>query len=108
MSQFHLQYSPTPTDGPCGVCGAAVAAPAGTRLVLAEAQQPVCAGCGRRHAPMLAALLQLADEAERVGRIGRHTVFPPYTALLDLARAADTYAATRPEAPAGGGAAGAG
>ena len=46
----------------------------------------------------LAALVQLADEADRVGRIGRHTVFPPYTALLDLARAADRYATSRAEA----------
>ena len=33
---------------------------------------------------------------QRVGKIGRHTVFPPYTALLDLARAADNYAASQP------------
>jgi hypothetical protein len=65
--------------------------PGGTQLVLADTQEPVCQECGRHHAPALAALLDLAIEAERVGRIGRHTVFPPYTALLDLARAADDY-----------------
>jgi hypothetical protein len=39
----------------------------------------------------LAALMSLADAAERVGRIGRHMVVPPMTALLDLARAAEHY-----------------
>jgi hypothetical protein len=33
----------------------------------------------------------LADAAERVGRIGRHTMVPPMTALLDLARAAENF-----------------
>ena len=46
--------------------------------------------------PSLAALIHLADAAERVGRIGRHTVFPPMTALLELARAAENYAHTAP------------
>jgi aryl-alcohol dehydrogenase-like predicted oxidoreductase len=46
----------------------------------------------RKGAPSLAALVKLADAAERVGRIGRHTVFPPMTALLELARAAENYA----------------
>jgi hypothetical protein len=67
---------------------------------LAENLQPVCQACGQRHASPLAALLQLAGEAERVGRIGRHSVFPPYTALLDLARAADRYATSRCDAAA--------
>ena len=68
----------------------------GTQLVLADSLLPVCDRCGRRHAPSLAALVELANEAERVGRIGRHTVFPPYSALLDLARAADNYTAAVP------------
>ena len=38
----------------------------------------------------------LADAAERVGRIGRHTVVPPMTALLELARAAENYAHAAP------------
>jgi hypothetical protein len=58
---------------------------------MADSSDPVCKECGRKHAPSLVALVHLADEAERVARIGRHTVFPPLTALLDLARAAETY-----------------
>jgi hypothetical protein len=89
-----LQWEPTATNDPCGLCSQPANAGGGARLVLADTLQPVCPTCGRRHAPSLAALVQLAVEAERVGRIGRHTVFPPYTALLDLARAADDYSAT--------------
>jgi hypothetical protein len=59
---------------------------------VAGTTDPVCQNCGRKHAPSLAALVGLADAAERVGRMGRHTVFPPLTALLDLASAAEKYA----------------
>ena len=53
----------------------------------ADSQDCVCRACGQKHAPSLVALLDLAGTAERVGRIGRHSVFPPLGALLDLARA---------------------
>ena len=53
--------------------------------------------CGRKHAPSLVALLDLAHVAERVGRIGRHTLVPPLDALLALARAAEEYTHTGPE-----------
>jgi hypothetical protein len=98
MPQLLLQWKPTATSGPCAACGRPAQAPIGTQLVLADTFEPVCQDCGRQHAPSLVALVQLANEAERVGRIGRHTVFPPYTALLDLARAADNYAAAMPTA----------
>src|SRR5258708_3265991 len=64
---------------------------AGNGLALADPGEPVCQDCGRAHAPSLAALVNLADAAERIGRIGRHSVFPPLTALLDLASAAEKY-----------------
>ena len=62
----------------------------------ADGSGPVCRDCARKAAPSLAALMGLADAAERVGRIGRHTVVPPMTALLELARAAENYAHTAP------------
>jgi hypothetical protein len=96
MTQLMLQWKPTATTDPCGLCGQPAQAAVGTQLVVADTLQPVCSECGRRNAPSLAALVQLATEAERVGRIGRHTIFPPYTALLDLARAADNYSAAVP------------
>ena len=86
MTQLLLRCNATAMCGPCGLCTQPTTAPPGTQLVTADGQ-PVCPDCGKRHAPSLAALAQLASEAERVGKIGRHTVFPPYTALLDLASA---------------------
>jgi hypothetical protein len=99
MTPLLLQMSPNGLVGPCALCGRQACLPAGLQLI-ASAGQPVCLSCARKHAAALVALVQLADEAARVGRIGRHTVFPPYTALLDLARAADHFAAAapRPEA----------
>jgi hypothetical protein len=94
MPQLIVQYKPDATSGSCALCGAPTCVPAGSQIVVAESDQPVCPGCCERSAPSLAALVQLANEAERVGRISRHTVFPPYTALLDLARAADNYSSS--------------
>src|SRR5262249_36822278 len=96
MTHLILQCKPTPTTGPCGVCGRMTEAGAGPRLVHAESQRPVCGDCGGRHAPSPAALVQLAGAAEPPGRLGRPPVFPPYTALLELARAADDYTAAVP------------
>jgi hypothetical protein len=59
----------------------------------------VCRDCGKSHAPALAALLDLAHVADRVGRIGRHMLVPPLDALLDLARAAENYNDSRQRAP---------
>lgn len=92
--QFLLEYRAEIKDEPCGLCGQAVTAPAGTQLLLAASSDPVCPDCGRKHAPSLAALANLAEAAARIGRINRHSVFPPLTALLDLANAAEKYVQT--------------
>ena len=65
-------------------------------MVLADTLDVVCRDCGKEHDPSLASLLDLACAAERVGRIGRHTVIPPMAALLDLAHAAENYTSARP------------
>jgi hypothetical protein len=82
-----------PCEGDCcGLCGKRIPAAVGPHLFLGQGQEgPVCRDCGKLHAPPLAALLDLARVAERVGRIGRHTLVPPLHALLDLARAAEDY-----------------
>lgn len=98
MTQLLVRFYPTAVNEPCSLCGQAASIPPGTQLVAAQSLQPVCHSCGKRHSPPLAALLDLADEAERVGRIGRHLVVAPYAALLDLARAADNFAASVPSA----------
>jgi hypothetical protein len=90
LTQLVLHHSPTAREDFCGLCGRPTTAPAGTQLCLPNSDL-ACKDCGRKHAPSLAALVHLASEAERVARIGRHTVFPPLTALLDLARAAEAY-----------------
>jgi hypothetical protein len=61
-------------------------------LVRSDRDEAVCRDCGRRHAPALAALLDLARTAQRVARTHRPTLVPPLNALLDLARAAESYA----------------
>jgi hypothetical protein len=94
-SELLLTFSPEATAGCCGVCQQPTASAAGLRLVTAGGLAPVCTTCGACARP-LTALVQLASEACRVGRIGRHTVFPPYTALLDLARAADEFSTALP------------
>jgi hypothetical protein len=91
MCELILQSNAEATTEPCGLCTRLTDFPAGNRLALAEAGTPVCQECGQAHAPSLAALVNLADAAERIGRIGRHSVFPPLTALLDLASAAEKY-----------------
>lgn len=80
----------------CALCGKRTAAGSGPRLVRADNHACVCRDCGRRHAPPLAALLELAQVARRVGHIGRHTLVPPLHALLDLARAAEHYTEAAP------------
>jgi hypothetical protein len=98
MTPLLVRYNCNAVSDSCALCGQPTTIPSGTQLVLAETRRPVCQGCGRRHDPAMAALVQLADEAERVGRIGRHTVVAPYTALLELAQAADNFASTLPRA----------
>jgi hypothetical protein len=96
MTHLALLYHPDACEQPCGLCGKPTALAAGPRLVVTETGQAVCSGCGRQAAPALAALAGLANAAERVGRINRHIVTPPMSALLELARAAESYAGTLP------------
>jgi hypothetical protein len=95
MSSFILRCCPNETKEMCGLCGQECIAPPGHQLFVAESHAPVCAACGRQHAPDLAALVNLASAAERIGRIERNSVFPPLTALLDLASAAERYSIAR-------------
>lgn len=94
--QFQLEQRDEIQNEPCGMCGQVVSAPAGMQLLLSGNSAPVCADCGQKHAPALAALANLAEAATRIGRINRHSVFPPLTALLDLANAAEKFAQTNP------------
>jgi hypothetical protein len=44
----------------------------------------------------MAALVELAHAAVRVGRCSRHMLTPPLESLLDLARAAENYSDSTP------------
>lgn len=80
----------------CGLCRHHMVLPPGVQLCVGALLEPVCRECVRKHEPGLAALADLAQAAERVGKIGRHMVTPPLSALLDLAHAAEAYAETVP------------
>jgi hypothetical protein len=94
--QFLLENRDERQNEACGLCGQVVTVAVGMQLILAGSSAPVCSDCGRKHAPSLAALVNLAEAASRIGRINRHSVFPPLTALLDLANAAEKYVQATP------------
>jgi hypothetical protein len=91
MTDLTIQLPSHSVSHPCGLCGRRTAPASGPRLCLTESQDFVCLECGKQHAPALAALLDLASVAQRVGRINRHTLVPSFNELLDLARAAENY-----------------
>jgi hypothetical protein len=91
MLHFSIKVTAEAAGNVCGICGQGTTASAGPRLFLADKEAIVCHACGKKHAPSLAALLDLAQVARRVGTIGRHTLVPPLESLLDLAHAAEDY-----------------
>ncbi len=90
MAQLTIRLDSAHTTTRCSLCGGPVAG-SGPHLSVADEGTKVCRECGKRHAPSLVALLDLARVAERVGRIGRHTVVPPMATILDLVKAAEDY-----------------
>jgi hypothetical protein len=66
-------------------------------LFAADTDHPVCRSCGKKGAPAMIALLDLAHTAERVGKSCRHLLTPPMESLLDLAHAAETYSHISPK-----------
>jgi hypothetical protein len=97
MSNLVIQLHGDVAHDPCALCGRHTVSGGRPQLVLADTLDVVCRDCGRKHDPSLASLLDLACAAERVSRIGRHTVIPPMAALLDLAHAAENYTSARPQ-----------
>jgi hypothetical protein len=99
MAQLTIRLdAPHPAHTPprCALCGGSTSCAAGPQLAIVGDEAAVCRSCGKRHAPSLVALLDLARVAERVGRIGRHTVVPPMAAILDLVKAAEDYLSLTP------------
>jgi hypothetical protein len=90
MACLGITFRPSADESCCCLCSKPTASHGGPVLVLG--QNSVCRECGKERAPSLAALLALAQVAERVGRIKRHMLVPPLEALLELAGAAEDYA----------------
>jgi hypothetical protein len=96
MTDLMIQFHPCESSDSCDLCGRETSSGDGPHLLRADTHNRVCRNCGSKHAPSLVALLDLARTAQRVGRIGHHTLVPPMTALLDLARAAEDYTRAAP------------
>ena len=92
MQCFTIQYTDESCEFCCPACGTLNIARKGPRLFPVNSAEPICRDCGKRLAPNLVALLDLAHVADKVGRQGRHMLTPPMESLLDLARAAENYA----------------
>ncbi len=92
MQDFTIRLCQTTHPHRCPVCEQPHALNAESPgLFLAAHNDPLCRGCGKKLAPAMAALVELAAAAERVGRRSRHMLTPPLESLLDLARAAENY-----------------
>ena len=81
----------------CPKCGEHYDGRGGLRLFAEDHDRPVCRTCGKKLAPTMVALLDLAHAAERVARSGRRLLTPPMESLLDLARAAENYSCAAPQ-----------
>jgi hypothetical protein len=100
MERVILKIAEEAGAASCPLCGALTLWSKGPRLVRAATDETICRGCGKRNAPNLVALLDLAHVAERVGKQCRHLLTPPMESLLDLARAAENYCTLTPKARA--------
>ncbi len=93
--EFTISFNTQAGDAACVLCSHEFDAGSGLRLSLPDGT--VCRSCGRRHAPHLVALVDLAASAERAGKVCRHLLVPPMECLLDLARAAEDYTSAAPQ-----------
>jgi hypothetical protein len=94
MARVIIMQDASCSEARCAECGQLVTAAPGPRLVWETDGSPLCGDCGRRRAPSLVALLDLAKTAQRVARNHLPTLVPPLHALLDLARSAEDYTYT--------------
>jgi hypothetical protein len=91
MAPLTIKLGQEIVETTCGLCGTRTPPTPGPCLARADGPSVVCRECGKKHAPGLVALLDLARVAERAGRVGRHTVVPPMTVMMDLVQAAEAY-----------------
>src|SRR5688500_9323555 len=92
MSALILQHVSDAEDVVCAGCGRQTHLAAGVRLCVADPNGAICRECAGRQAPALAALVELARVAERIGRIQSHSsAGVPMESLLQLAWASEHY-----------------
>jgi hypothetical protein len=97
MQRFTIQFTDEAQETSCPACGTVNFAKKGPRLFPVDGDEPICRDCGKRLAPNLVALLDLAHVADKVGQRGRHMLTPSMESLLDLARAAENYSHSSPK-----------
>ena len=97
MQRFTIEYSSEPCESCCPACGTLNVSKKGPRLFPHDSDEPICRDCGKRLAPNLLALLDLAHVADKISRRGRHMLTPSMESLLDLARAAENYSHSSPK-----------
>lgn len=92
MTTFIMRMSDGAAGAACAVCGHAVPPRAGPQLCVSETLAAVCGGCGRKHAPALTALIDLARVAERVGHASRRNPLRlPVAMLLEMTRISEDF-----------------
>jgi hypothetical protein len=91
MESYTIRLVDEVHDTCCPKCGAPNRGRTGFGLFTKDHDQPVCRNCGKKWAPTMVALLDLAHAAERVSKRCRHLLTPPMESLLDLAHAAENY-----------------
>lgn len=101
MECFTIRLVEEAQESCCPKCGAHYRGGAGLTLFIEDHDQPMCRTCGKKWAPTMVALLDLAHTAERVGKRYRHLLTPPMESLLDLAHAAENYSHMTPKLHAG-------
>jgi hypothetical protein len=91
MECYTIRVVDAAGDVCCPKCGAHYPGLGGLGIFSADHDQPMCRSCGKKCAPTMIALLDLARAAERVGKRCRRLLTPPMESLLDLAHAAETF-----------------
>ncbi len=58
MTALAIKFNNCATNDPCAICGAKTGPSIGYELFLADSYDLVCYECGRKHAPVLVAMLE--------------------------------------------------
>jgi hypothetical protein len=91
MDRFAIKFLDEPANARCPHCDQAGLYKKGPHLFFDAIDEPLCRPCGKRLAPSLQALVDLAQTADKVGRQCRHLLTPSMETMLELSRAAENY-----------------